>query len=302
MLQQKCSLQHHIWNFQTILLIFHFPAVLHNKILQSESLLQIKQSGISPEQGEKVSQLSSGPLHLQNRQEPNVQISTQYKAPQTEYVTSVEDHLMTYMSQEMITSSWSMGSPAGFSQSSCSGSLSRSDKQWLNLISDVCLLPGYHETFGIHPYHPVKIVLPGPCSCYPSITWKRRKERTESKGNTSLILLQSFLENLSFPAFICLCSFTSLTFTFVFIWFLTSFCPLSLFVYFLNLYIFKLSFDCLSSSSSFLWSFPDHSVLSCVLVILYVLHSFHVTVTFSSPPLSFLSFSVVATSVRSRSP
>lgn len=39
-------------------------------------------------------------------------------------------------------------------------------------------------------------------------------------------------------------------------------------VYLLNLYIFKLSFDCLSSSSSFHWSFPDHSVLSCVLVIL----------------------------------
>ncbi|KAL7398407.1 hypothetical protein ABVT39_009288 [Epinephelus coioides] len=57
------------------------------------------------------------------------------------------------MEEESVTSSWSMGSPAGISLSSCSRSVRGSDAQRLNVMSDVCLLPGYDEASGIHGHY-----------------------------------------------------------------------------------------------------------------------------------------------------
>lgn len=127
-----------------------------------------------------------------------------------EYVTSVEDHLMTNMDEKTIVSSWSMGSPAGLRQFSCSGSLRRCDKLRLNLISEVCLLPGYHEASGIHQhYHPVRWHFQVLVRViHPSHGKEERTDRVRWK--TSLIHLESFLDNLSLPAFICLCYLTSL--------------------------------------------------------------------------------------------
>lgn len=100
-------------------------------------ILQIKKKA-----GEFSEKNSVQSLSVDSSPESNLQKSTQLKAPESENITSAEDHLLT---EEGFASSWSMGSPAGLSLSSCSRSVTGSDAQRFNVMSYVCLPPGDAE-------------------------------------------------------------------------------------------------------------------------------------------------------------